>query len=30
MTPKFSARTSDGIDRIFIVGDGEYNGIHSS
>jgi phenol 2-monooxygenase len=26
MTPKFSTRTSDGIERIFIVGDGEYDG----
>jgi phenol 2-monooxygenase len=24
MTPKFSARTSDGMDRVFIVGDGEF------
>lgn len=24
MTPKFSARTPDGIDRVFIVGDGEF------
>lgn len=25
MTPKFSARTPDGIDRVFIVGDGEHS-----
>ena len=25
MTPKFSARTFDGVDRVFIVGDGESN-----
>jgi phenol 2-monooxygenase len=30
MSPKFSARTSDGIDRIFIVCDVKYNGTHSS
>lgn len=24
MTPKFSARTSDGVDRVFIVGDGKH------
>ena len=30
MTPEFSTRTFDGIDRIFIVGDGEYNSTHPS
>jgi hypothetical protein len=30
MARRFSVRTPDGVDRIFTVGDGEYNGTPSS